>query len=210
MEEIIFIKTGKLSLDVPVDLYSQKKNSNYINSSLLFSNRNLLNNYTKEKTIIFDNKDISFINNFKKKFKNDYLNERLKQKFLNKGKKITTYIQILMLRENEHFGIISIFLNKRSILRVKVRSKESELLLLKKEDILELASQFPQIWKKINQRSLINYNQVQLLIRKAIEIYNMTNNIIQNIPDDYNWSDESSSSSSFYSTVTTKRINNSP
>jgi CRP-like cAMP-binding protein len=201
MEEIIFIKTGKLSLDVPVDLFSQKKNGNSINNSFLFSNRNLSNNDTKEKTIIFDNNCINFTN----KFKNDYLKERLKQKFLNKEKKITTYIQILTLRENEHFGIITIFLNKRSILRVKVRSKESELLLLKKEDILELASQFPQIWKKINQRSLINYNQVQLLIKKAIEIYNMTNNIIQNIPDDYNWSDESSSSSSFYSSSSTKK-----
>ena len=38
MEEIIFIKTGKLSLDVPVDLFSQKKNSYNIKNNLLFKN----------------------------------------------------------------------------------------------------------------------------------------------------------------------------
>ena len=204
MEEIIFIKTGKLSLDVPVDLYSKKKSGNL--SGVLCSNKNLIKNYSKEKTIIFDNNCINYVNNYNNdKFKNDDLNERLKKKFLNNEKKITTYIQILILRENEHFGIITIFLNKRSPLRVKVRSKESELLLLKKEDILELASQFPQIWKKINQRSLINYNQVQLLIKKSIEIYNLTNNINQNVPDDYNdLSNSSSSSSSFCSSITKK------
>ena len=62
-----------------------------------------------------------------------------------------------MIREYEHYGIIERYLNQRSFVRVKVKTKKAELLFLDKTDIDNLSESYPQIWKKINKKSLFNY-----------------------------------------------------
>ena len=48
------------------------------------------------------------------------------------------YIKINEIRRNEYFGDILMFLNKRSPLSVKVKTKVCELFLLKKTDAVEI------------------------------------------------------------------------
>ena len=47
-------------------------------------------------------------------------------------------IKINEIRRNEYFGDILMFLNKRSLLSVKVKTKVCELFLLKKTDAVEI------------------------------------------------------------------------
>jgi hypothetical protein len=71
------------------------------------------------------------------------------------------YIKIIEIRRNEHFGDILMFLNKRSTLRVKVKSNKAELFYLNKKDALEISISYSLIWKKINKRSLFNWEQIK-------------------------------------------------
>ena len=157
-EEVIFIKNGRLSLVVPVDLYEtydfslhkMKKDELRRNSSIIFEN---FKNHKKNK-------------------------ESEKEKEKEKKKK---YIQILILRENEHYGIINIFLNKRSTLCAKVKSKKAELLLLNKNDVVEISNCYSQIWKRINKKSVTNYFQIDLLIQKTLQMYYLSQGIKKNL-----------------------------
>ena len=83
----------------------------------------------------------------------------------------TTYVKILGIRENEHFGDVLMFLEQRSPLRVRVRSKKSELFFLKKMDAVKISTSYPNIWRRINKKSVFNFEQIKKSIRKIVEIY---------------------------------------
>ena len=83
----------------------------------------------------------------------------------------TTYVKILNIRENEHFGDVLMFLEKRSPLRVRVRSKKTELFFLKKTDAVKISSIYQNIWTRINKKSVFNFEQIKKSIHKIVEIY---------------------------------------
>ena len=80
------------------------------------------------------------------------------------------YFRILEIRRNEHFGDILMFLNQRSPLRLKVKSKKAELFFLNKEDAINISTTYPQFWKKINKKSLFNMEQIKRLTNRLINI----------------------------------------
>ena len=160
-EEVIFIKNGRISLDVPVNLYE-----NY-DFSLHKMKKN--EELKRNTSLIFDH--MTHINDNKK-------SKEEEEEEIEKNKK---YIQILVLRENEHYGIINIFLNKRSTLCAKVKSKKAELLLLNKNDVVEISNCYSQIWKRINKKSVTNYLQIDLLIQKTLQMYYLSQGIKNNL-----------------------------
>ena len=81
------------------------------------------------------------------------------------------YVRILCIRENEHFGDVMMFLEQRSPLRVRVKSKKSELFFLKKMDAIKISTSYPNIWRRINKKSVFNFQQIKKSINKIIEIY---------------------------------------
>ena len=89
----------------------------------------------------------------------------------NKTKKEISFVKILNIRENEHFGDVLMFLGQRSPLRVRVRSKKSELFFLKKIDAIGMSSSFPNIWRRINKKSIYNFNQIKRSIIKIVRLY---------------------------------------
>ena len=115
----------------------------------------------------FKNKSTNY-NNFNGEEENNKEIKRLKKE-INENKQ--QYIKIIDICRNEHFGDIYMFLNKRSPLSVKVKSKISELFLLKKTDAIEISSNFPKIWKKIIQKSLFNMEQIERLIKKTLKFF---------------------------------------
>ena len=159
-EEVIFIKNGRISLVVPVNLYE-----NY-DFSLHKMKKN--EEFKRNTTLIYDH-----LTNIKDKKSKEEEEEEIE-----KNKK---YIQILVLRENEHYGIINIFLNKRSTLCAKVKSKKAELLLLNKNDVVEISNCYSQIWKRINKKSVTNYLQIDLLIQKTLQMYYLSQGIKNNL-----------------------------
>ena len=70
----------------------------------------------------------------------------------------------------EYVNVLMI-LNERSPLTVKVKSKKAELFLLQKTDATEISNQYPNIWKRIVNKSLYNMKQIKNLIQKKLIIF---------------------------------------
>jgi len=153
VEDIIFVKKGSLSLELPLDLNSPKKISPKRGS--IFFNRD--STFSKFNTNSF---------NFKaKKFSTTVLKVQT-----NENKENIQHYRILQIRKNEHFGDILMFLNQRSPLCLKVKSKKAELFFLNKPDVINISTIYPQYWKKINKKSLFNMEQIKRLINKMTRL----------------------------------------
>ncbi len=195
IEEVIFIKNGKVSLNVPINLYE-------IYDFNTKDETNELGDFKKN-----DSEKLNFKKILKKKVSLNY-NKSLQSK---DGKENEKYLQILVLRENEHFGIIHIFLNKRSTLCAKVKSKKAELFYLSKNDCLEISQTYTQIWKKINKKSIVNYFQIENLVKKTLQVYYLSKGIkvsgifdneILDETNEENSNNDENSSESFFSNNT--------
>ena len=168
IEEVIFIKNGRVSLNVPINLYENYnfKTKDETNELGEFKN---IQKFNIKKIL---KKKMSIKYNENSQNKNDKKNKENKE---NKEEK--KYLQILVLRENEHYGIIHIFLNKRSTLCAKIKSKKAELFYLNKNDCLEISQTYTQIWKKINKKSIVNYFQIENLVQKTLQVYYLSKGI---------------------------------
>jgi hypothetical protein len=62
-------------------------------------------------------------------------------------------------------------IKKRCSLRLKVKSRKAELFYLSKNDALEISTSYPLIWKKINKKSLFNWEQIKRLMNKVYKIF---------------------------------------
>ena len=158
VEDIIFVKKGKLSLELPLDFSTPKKMPSSKRPSI-FLNRD--NNFTLNQF-----KTNSF--NFKAK-KLNYCKTVTRVQTIENKENIQHY-RILQIRKNEHFGDILMFLNQRSPLCLKVKSKKVELFFLNKSDAINISTIYPQYWKKINKKSLFNMEQIKRLINKITRL----------------------------------------
>ena len=165
IEDIIFIKKGRLSLEADINLDDSK---------------NIFNDQFKETNSI---SNIPTINQTKIEDKNFYVSYfdlttkksntiKLEEKPCHKKQ-----IKIIELRSNEHFGDVLMILNEKSPVTIKVKSKKAELLFLPKTDATEISNLYPNIWKKIVTRSLHNLAQIKNIIRKKIILYCELNGI---------------------------------
>ena len=65
------------------------------------------------------------------------------------------------------------FLNEPCPLIAKVRTSTADLLILRKMEAFEIYSIYPNIWKRINKKSLYNMEQIYLRIEKTIEDFSI-------------------------------------
>ena len=157
IKEIIFVKKGVIGLNIVINLedpeFSLKKyfgNNTIGKFDITYIKSNII---IPKKT--FD--DTALHNLFNKReetiiYKNDN----------------TENIKIIEIRKNEHFGDALMFLNERCPLEAKVRTKTAELLILRKIEAIEIYSIYPNIWKRINKKSLFNMEQIYLKIKKVV------------------------------------------
>ena len=190
IKEIFFVKHGVLGLNICInlknpehsiqkyyDLIDIDKEVSHIKTSILKLNgkrslnttSNNINTATNATNTTFlsikDEEESSFIENSDKA---DYKD-----------------INIIEIRTNEHFGDALMFLNEKCPLKVRVRTKKAELLILKKMEAIEIYSIYPHIWKKNNKKSLYNMQQIYLKVERTLhELYNhyikSTKSIISN------------------------------
>ena len=196
IEDIIFIKTGVLALEIIIDLNDPKKS---VESHLEMTGMNCFKNLSNNK--------FSFLMNLSS-FNSNYRTEIGKQIFNNQydNKK---EIKIIDLRKNEHFGDILMILNEKSPLTVKVKSKKAELFFLQKTEATEISNRYSNIWKRIVNRSLHNMKQIKHLIRKKVFLFIESNNIDINpeLKERYNIN-KKSHISSFITNINQKNENN--
>ena len=208
VEDIIFVKKGKLSLELPLD--SNPKNNNLqtilkqseINPllpSTIIGNQNIKNNgnlflkqqgniqndgqfFVRRHSSIFQNiQTFSEVKKKKRKIRRFFNKFRRKKKKIVKKSNVQNY-KILEIRKNEHFGDILMFLNQRSPLNLRVKTKKAELFFLNKTDAIDISTSYPSIWEKINVKSLFNYEQIKRLMNKIIKIFNNSHGLINYNP----------------------------
>ena len=78
------------------------------------------------------------------------------------------YVKLYYIRKGEHFGEIFMFLNKPSSFTLRVKSPKAELLMLKKIDAIEISSNYPNIWKRVNKKSFKNLVHLKDLISREM------------------------------------------
>ena len=160
IKEIFFIKKGSISLNINID----KDNLENSLRKYLDINEELgTMRITYMPTLMLNNcNTINWNENF-----NDYFSITKKEN-KSKNKEDILDIKIIEIRKNEHFGDALMFLNERSPLVVKVRTKVAELLVLRKMEAIEIYSIYPNIWKRINKKSLFNMEQIKEKIKREI------------------------------------------
>ena len=66
------------------------------------------------------------------------------------------HIRIVDINKYEYFGDICIYFGKPAPLSLKVKSRYAELFLLRKKDMLLISKIYPNIWKRIYNKSYFN------------------------------------------------------
>ena len=165
--EIIYVKRGVITLNINFDL------NDITNSLNKFYYKNQLGKfnikYFKHTNNQCLKQNIHTIN----QSEDTNSNSKISTNLFSPGKicKLNhRYIdmKIVEIRKNEHFGDALMFLNERSPLNAKIRSKTAELLMLRKLEAIKIYSLYPNIWKRINKISLHNMDQIYLKIKKSV------------------------------------------
>jgi len=169
IKEIIFVKKGIINLNLSIDLKDPESSlKKYLGENDIGKYHI---SYDKSKIIHPKNKE-------KDNFGEEILNSSLGNGNNNNedNKDNIEDIKIIQIRNNEHFGDALMFLNERCPLIAKVRTKTAELLILRKIEAIEIYSIYPNIWKRINKKSLFNMEQIYLKIKKmVIELFTRYN-----------------------------------
>ena len=214
IENIIFVKDGRLSMEISIDLndpYNSIKNYvemnfigisrkeelqnyNYINkknSIFALPNNNYEDLKLKIDNILSDNKRrISLVNN--SNFGDKGISFNLGRINFSKDdieqNENFQIIKIMDIRKNEHFGDIHMFLEQRSPFTLKTKSRIAEILLLHKNEAITISQNFPNIWRRIQNKSYHNLVSIKKLTFKILKQYYNThlfnkanNNIISNL-----------------------------
>ena len=200
VKDIIFVEKGLLSVELPINMKDKQENiDKYLNETLLtieegpnfqkignniiiqgdtpnpkFNNiinktKNQNSNNKNSLTTFYNNNNLmKYSPSFKKKLP---LNSKEKEVEEFEKKKNISYIRIVGIRKNEHFGDVLMFLGQKSPLRVRVKSKKCELFFLKKIDAIKISTSYQNIWRRINKKSVYNFEQMKKSIKKMVEIY---------------------------------------
>ena len=194
IENIIFVKEGRLCLEALIDIAEPHKSvnqylykkfididedviivSNY-ETSLYASklNNNYQNVFNRAKTELD-----SIINNKVKSDLVSSINESNIGKELGKwdfGGDIFEednyqFINIINISKNESFGDVYMFLCKPSPLCLRVKSKVAELMVLRKYDAIDISLKYPNIWSKIFKKSYRNMLSIKTITIHKIKHY---------------------------------------
>jgi hypothetical protein len=201
IDNIIFVKDGRLSLEISIDTsdpYKSIKNYLYTNFNGISRKKEMLNNtmigvnsvlvmrrnnfrdlkteidnmlLDKRKTIINNNQMDENGISMDLGRLNFSMNKNEETK-IHEGNRL---IKIIDIRKNEHFGDVYMVLQKPSPFTVTVKSRLAEILLLRKQDAIMLSESFPNIWRRIYNNSYHNLVSIKELIHKTLSRYYNTN-----------------------------------
>ena len=183
VEDIMFVKKGVLSVELPINLTNPQENiEKYLNTPLLkvdniqkfnenknISRKNSKNQIEKKASRKLSSNSINFKNSSFETSKLTNIGFNLKE--INKEKIEKKYIKILGIRNNEHFGDVLMFLEQRSPLRLRVTTKKCELYFLKKIDAIKISTTHQNIWRRLNKKSIYNFDQIKKIIKRIVELY---------------------------------------
>ena len=176
IKEILFVKSGVIGLNICLDLDNPENSiKKFLGKNevgrfdIRYSKLSIISKRRNTKSLIETN--LESLLKSKKEDSDDSSNESENHPENNEE------IKILEIRKNEHFGDALMFLNERCPLIVKVRTRNAELLILRKMEAIKIYSIYTSIWKRINKKSLYNMEQIYLKIKKIVEDFSSRYNI---------------------------------
>ena len=171
VEDIMFVKKGILSVELPLNTVDPEENiKKYLNMPILSTGK--ISNEEKEGEIPLISNKPDPLRAFENSNFMSVLNRTKDEQIITKkAKNQISYVKILNIRENEHFGDVLMFLEVRSPLRLRVRTKKAELFFLKKIDAVNISSSYQNIWRRINKKSVFNFEQIKKSIIKIVDLY---------------------------------------
>jgi len=224
VDNVMFVKDGRLSMEINIDInepyksikkfweenfegISKKKIKKETNVKkdrpIERRNMNYLTLKTELNKFLLTNrktmKDNSFNNSLIKRngISADLgrLHFERKSSDLNLSKEFDT-IKIFDIRKNEHFGDVHMLLNKPCPFTLKAKSRMVEVLLLRKNDVIDISENFPSIWKKIYDKSYHNLVSLKRVAFTILKRYYSSNFYHKQKNDNFNFNLENSSSTS--------------
>ena len=194
IENIIFVKEGRLCLEAIIDRNQPHKSVNqYLYNKFIDIDEDvtIISNY---ETSLYASK---LNNNYQKVFNrakielDSILNNKAKSDLIssinesNIGKELGKwdfggdifeennfqFINIINISKNESFGNVYMFLGKPSPLCLRVKSKIAELMLLRKYDAIDISLKYPNIWSKIFKKSYRNMLSIKKITIHKIKHY---------------------------------------
>jgi len=196
IQNIVFVKDGRLSIEIAIDINNpyqsikkyaeinfngiskqeEKKNYNFVSrlNSLVHVKKDFNNLKTEINNFLLDSKKLSLIND---SINNNGISVDLGRMDFSRNdidfneKENYQIIKILDIRKNEHYGDIHIFMDKPSPFTLKTTSRIGELLLLRKHDAQIISKNFPNIWRRIQNRSFHNLVSIKNLTFKILKQY---------------------------------------
>ena len=191
IQNIVFVKDGKLSLEIWLDLNDPYKSiEKYLEEKFSeISNHELNNNhlYKENSDILEQNYTIlkTKIDNFILENKNTLVNNSriddngisvdlgrldFSRNEINNNNNYQA-IKIIDIRKNEHFGDIHLMLEKPCPFTLKAKSRIAELFLLRKHDVIILSKNFQNIWRRMQAKSFHNLASIKKLTIKILKRY---------------------------------------
>jgi len=218
IQNIVFVRDGRLSMELYIDLndplnsiityvknnfigisrQEEIKNYNFFKrvNTAVNKNSDTIKNYNSLKeeidNFLLDNKELANDNSImdgngismdlgRLDFSRNEISQNNNQNL--------QIIKIIDIRKNEHYGDIQILLDQTSPFTLKVRTRIAELLLLRKHDALIMSKNFPNIWRRIQNKSYHNLVSIKKLTFKTLKQYydthyyknNSENNLLSNL-----------------------------
>ena len=192
IDNIIFVKQGRLSLVASIDLEDPLMSiDNYLGKT--FEDINDKMNTNIDNSVSMNNS----VHNIGLKMERaqTQITTLLKGNDLNENSNIEgeigkcdfegdefdvdnyQFLNILDILKNEHYGEVFMFLQKPSPLSLRVKSKYSELFLLRKQEVMQISKAYPNVWKKIYYKSYHNMKSLKRLTKRIIIQYCRNNGL---------------------------------
>ena len=146
-------------------VFSIVVNDNYNNNyddlkvkldNMLSDKKNSLNNISKN-----DNNGISY----------DLGRMNFSREDIELNNESVQMIKIMDIRKNEYFGDIHLFLEQRSPFTIKTKTRIAEILFLRKKDALHISRNFPNVSRRIQNRSYHNLVSIKNKTFKILRQY---------------------------------------
>ena len=151
-------KSRKYRTDVK-NFALKRKTTNSLMSNFNFNNGTFDSNKKGQRRYSYNKPSLKF--NIANKTFNDMESNSL-------GEKKIKYIKLYYIYKGEQYGEIPMFLNKPSTFTLRVRSIKAELFFLKKIDAIEISSNYPNIWKRVNKKSFKNFVKLKKIVSREL------------------------------------------
>ena len=186
IEEIIFVKDGRLSLELPIDMDTPE---NSIKEYLSEQFSNFAFKFKTDDDFKFAESRISkhSISSLLEERRNSQLfqfriDKKNNTKYFEKEHELF-YLKIYDIHVNEDYGSIYMYHGKRSPYRVKVKTKRAKLYKIKRDDFSDICESYKNIIKRIHKKEKQRLKKIKKGLIRSIDRFCVMNGIkIQDKP----------------------------